>query len=115
MIKNPKAKGARNELKSKRWYERRNYMVVKSGGSLGIFDLICFSLDGGGVDLVQVKSNRKPPTDEMDAIRRFPALIIEGWRLSDEAPINAPKTRYTRKVIHVWKDYAREPEIMEVL
>jgi Holliday junction resolvase len=36
-MKNPKAKGGRNERKAKKILERAGYACTKSGGSLGAF------------------------------------------------------------------------------
>lgn len=71
MLKNPKRKGSRNELKAKKILEAARYFVVKAGGSLGLFDLVAVGI--GRVVLVQVKSNRKPSKTEMRALKNFPA------------------------------------------
>ena len=95
MLKNPKAKGAKRELKSRDLLKSRGYLhIVKAGGSLGMFDLA--GLGQSGVILVQVKSNRWPFGIEMDHM--LEAISILG------------RTHYTYE-IHRWDDYAKEPKI----
>lgn len=89
MLKNSKAKGSRNERRSRDIYLKRGFYVIKAGGSLGMWDIVALGPDG--VDLVQVKSNRNPPKDEMAILKAF-------------VPFH-----YCRKLLHVWKDYQREP------
>lgn len=86
-----KAKGARQERKARRILEAAGYYVVKSGGSLGMFDLV--ALGPRDVRLIQVKSNRRPGPVEREAIEQFlcPA--------------------YARKEVWVFHDYARTPTI----
>jgi len=90
MVKNTKAKGSRNELKSKALLESVGFDVTKSGGSLGTWDLIALGPIGGFV--VQVKSNRRPGALELEAIREA------------QVPPNF------MKLIHVWKDGSKWPE-----
>jgi len=92
---NTKRKGNRNELKSKKLLESTGYRGVKSGGSLGEFDLIM--MGPGSLRLIQVKSNRRPPPAEREAIAEFPIKTGDTLKVSKE--------------IWVWKDYAREPLI----
>ena len=92
---NTKRKGNRNELKTKKLLESTGYRGVKSGGSLGEFDLVM--LGSGSLRLIQVKSNRRPPPAEREAISEFPIKTGETLKVSKE--------------IWVWKDYAREPLI----
>jgi len=92
---NTKRKGSRNELKTKKLLESTGYRGVKSGGSLGEFDLIMMGL--GSLRLIQVKSNRRPPPAEREAISEF--------------PVKTGDTLQVTKEIWVWKDYAREPLI----
>jgi hypothetical protein len=87
---NAKRKGARNELKTRDWLEKRGYKVTKSGGSLGEFDLI--AINKWSVLLVQVKSNRNAPPKERKAIEDFVCPIC------------------CEKEIWIWSDYAREPK-----
>jgi hypothetical protein len=91
---NTKAKGNRQERRSRDLFEAAGYSVTKAGGSLGVFDLIAISRTD--VALVQVKSNRWPDAVEMEAIRTFPC------------PPNA------RKLVHRWRDRARQPDVREV-
>jgi Holliday junction resolvase len=86
---NRKAKGSRNERKSKALLEDWGYKVCKSGGSLGEFDLI--GIKKSGIMLVQCKTNRRPDNDELQRILDF------------EAPDNALKR------VHVWIDREKNP------
>ena len=65
-----KDKGNRRERQAKAVLEADGWLVVKAGGSLGLFDLVALHVDYG-VLLVQVKSNRPPARAEMDALRAF--------------------------------------------
>ena len=91
-MKNAKAKGSQRELKT---MERLGdkYLCTKSGGSLGVFDII--ALHANGVRCIQVKSNCWPSPAERKAmaatINRLPVnATVECWR---------------------WDNYAREPKI----
>jgi Holliday junction resolvase len=90
-LKNTKQKGSRNERRSRDLYLAQGYYVVKAGASLGMWDLVCLGTDG--VVLIQVKSNRMPPRQEMDVLRAFVA------------------PSYCKKLVHVWRDFAREPDV----
>ena len=91
---NAKAKGSKRELKSMRLLEAAGYNVTKSGASLGLWDLVAVSATD--FVLVQVKSNRQPPPAEREQLQEF--------RCSPNC----------RKLIHVWKDYARQPLVKEL-
>ncbi len=91
-LKNPKAKGSKNERRSKKLLEKEGYLICKAGGSLGAFDLFC--IGPSDVLLVQVKSNKKPRPAEMEEMRSIPT---------------GP---FVEKLVHVWKDYAREPRVI---
>ena len=65
-----KAKGARSELKVRDHYLSRGWNVVKSGGSLGMWDLIAFHTDWG-VHLIQVKTNRGLGKAELLTLQNF--------------------------------------------
>lgn len=94
-LKNPKAKGARQERRTMAWLEKRGALfTIKAGGSLGMWDVIALFKDR--VELVQVKSNRPPQPKEMEVLINFPPLP------------------YASKWTHVWKDHAREPLVEEV-
>ena len=74
--------------------EAAGYRCVRSGGSLGEWDVVGISsLD---VVLVQVKSNRNPGTLELAALRESCA-----WP-------------HVRRLVHVWKDHARSPIVTEL-
>lgn len=89
-----KAKGTRNEYKSRRILEAAGYYVVRSAGSHGIFDLIGI----GTTDLVlcQVKTTCWPSLLELEQIREF------------QAPENA------RKLVHRWRDRMSMPDVREI-
>lgn len=91
---NNKAKGNRNEHKSMALLEAQGYLCTRGAASLGTFDII--AIGAKGVLLVQVKSNRWPRAKEMEAIRDF------------ACPSNCVK------VVHRWRDYAKEPDVKEV-
>jgi hypothetical protein len=93
-VKNCKAKGSRNEYKSRRLFEAHGYTVIKSGGSLGPFDLIALRDDGGVA--CQVKTNRGPSSVEIEAMR---TVSLPGNFL---------------KVIHVWHDFQRRPTVRDL-
>jgi len=91
---NCKAKGNRNERKSIQILEAVGYRCTRAAASLGVFDVIAIS--ASDVVLCQVKSNDWPGSVEMEAIKLFPA------------PQNA------RKIVHRWRDRARNPDVREV-
>lgn len=91
---NAKAKGSKNERRSIALLQAAGYACTKSGGSLGLWDVVAVGADD--VLLVQVKSNRNPGAKEMAAIRAF------------VAPSNC------RKLVMVWKDRVSTPDVREV-
>ena len=90
-----KAKGARTERKAKKILESAGYFVIKAGASLGEWDLV--AIGKKQCRLIQVKTNRRPGRVEMEQMREF------------KSP------NYATKELWVWKDYAREPIIEELL
>lgn len=92
-VKNKKAKGSRNELRSKKLLELWGYKVCKSGGSLGEFDLIGVNLYN--VILVQSKTNHRPDNKELFEILDF------------DAPPDATKH------VHIWVDRQKDPIILD--
>lgn len=91
---NRKAKGSRNERRSRDLLQSMGYSVTKAGGSLGVFDLVAISsLD---IVLTQVKSNGWPSRREIENIREF----------------NCPSN--CKKVIHRWNDRKNIPEVREL-
>lgn len=82
MLKNPKAKGSRNELRAKKTMEEKGWWVIKAGGSLGVWDLACLSPNGLGL-LIQVKTNRRPDKKEMATLKEFPFPYKELWIYHD--------------------------------
>ena len=65
-----KEKGRKRELRARKMLSEVGYMVIRAAGSHGLFDLVAIS-GTGGIRLIQVKSNRKPPPAEMEALRDF--------------------------------------------
>lgn len=91
---NCKAKGSKNERRSRDLLEVSGYQVTRAGGSLGVFDLI--GISSSDVLLVQVKTNQWPSQAELESIKQF------------RCPVNA------RKLIHRWRDGERLPDVQEV-
>jgi len=91
---NAKAKGSRRERQTIELLQAQGYSCTKSGGSLGVFDVIAVGADD--LLLVQVKSNRWPSSAEMSAIASF------------AAPANC------RRIIHRWRDRATAPDVKEI-
>jgi hypothetical protein len=93
-VMNAKAKGSRNERRTIALLSAQGYACTKSGGSLGVFDVI--GIGERDIVLCQVKSNCNPARAEMEEIRLF------------KAPPNC------RKQVHVWKDRQRLPDVREI-
>lgn len=99
--KDRKAKGTRNERRSREWLEGLGYYVVRAAGSHGTWDLVGIwvsddNLPMPAVQLVQVKTNRAPSAAEFQAMR---ALRLPS---------------YVQRFVHVWHDRQRQPEVIEV-
>ena len=92
---NAKRKGWRREDQARKKLESLGYYVTRSGGSLGLWDLIAIRRDPFPqgmplVRLVQVKSNRPPPRKEMERLRGFvtsPRVSREVWIYPDRKPV----------------------------
>ena len=91
---NTAKKGRRNEHRSRDLLEAAGYRVMRSAGSLGPFDLL--GLSTTDLVAVQVKSNRPPGPLEMREMQEFPV------------PPNC------RKLLHVWRDRQRQPDVREL-
>lgn len=91
---NAKAKGSRNERRSRAILEGAGYAVTRAAASLGAWDLI--AIGSTDVVLVQVKTRDWPGAVELETLRDFPA------------PPNA------RKLLHRWRDGERTPDVREV-
>ncbi|MGH9755239.1 MAG: hypothetical protein ACREA2_20875 [Blastocatellia bacterium] len=91
---NAKAKGSRNERRTIALLQAEGYSCTKSGGSLGVFDVIGIGADD--IVLCQVKSNRWPSSAEMEAIANFATPAI------------------CRKIIHRRRDGQAAPDVREV-
>mgnify|MGYP001608289870 CR=1 FL=1 len=90
---NNKAKGSRCERKIKKLLETTGYFCVKAGGSLGIFDLLCFNKKE--MKLIQSKSGKRAWCSpiEREQLELF----------------NAPS--FASKELWLWSDREKEPII----
>lgn len=90
-MKNPYKKGARLERRTKKRLEDDGYLVIRSAGSHGPVDLVCFK----GVEpvrLVQVKANfsEVAAMKELKRIRKlfheYAPIDVEVWSYYDGCP-----------------------------
>lgn len=95
-----KRKGARRELQAKAILEDFGWCVTKAGGSLGLFDLV--AIQGRDIIFIQVKSNKRPPKKEREAIQKFRDQIdptvevsVEDWVFEDGEKL--PKVTFYEK------------------
>lgn len=91
---NAKAKGTRNEHRSRRLLEAAGYSVCRAAASLGVWDLV--GIGSADVVLVQVKTNAWPGTVERETLAGF------------RCPANC------RRLIHRWRDRKRIPDVIEL-
>jgi len=87
------AKGYRNERKAKLILRKKGYLVFRSAGSKGPFDLLAIGKD---ILLIQVKTNRSPGKPEMQRLVKtkvHPACRKELW---------------------IFHDRVKDPEIIEI-
>lgn len=91
---NYKAKGSRNERRSRDLFKAQGYEVMKAGASLGVFDLI--AVGPSDIILAQVKTNSWPSKQEMTRIEELPC------------PPNC------KKIVHRWRDRVGVPDVREV-
>ena len=89
-----KRKGTRNEHRTMQLLEATGYSCTRSGGSLGVFDVV--GIGSADIVLVQVKTRDWPGTVEMEQLRLF------------TCPSNC------RRLIHRWRDRARLPDVKEL-
>jgi hypothetical protein len=94
LLKNAKQKGNRQEHRTMAILEAAGYRCSRSGGSLGEWDV--FAIGTVDVLLVQVKSNRGPRSLELMALKEF----------------RVPP--FVRRLIHVWRDGKRLPDVTEL-
>lgn len=92
---NAKRKGTRSEHKTMRYLERAGYHCIRSAASLSPWDIV--GVGTHDVVLVQVKTNRRPGRQERAVLTSFPC------------PPNC------RKLVYVWYQYQREPEVITIL
>jgi len=88
---NTKAKGTRNEHRSKALLEADGYAVCRAAASLGVWDLV--GVSAVDVMLVQVKTRDWPGSVEMATLTAFPV----------------PPS--CRKLVHRWRDRQRVPDV----
>lgn len=93
-MSNTKAKGTRNEHRSRRILEAAGYRVVRAAASLGDWDLV--GLGPADVVLVQVKTRDWPGTVEMRVLQDFAV---------------GP---FYRKLVHRWRDRQRLPDVRDL-
>jgi len=84
-------KGHRWELKIKKMWEEKGYVVYRSAGSKGAADLI--ALKDGKIVLIQVKVNKKPSRSEVAKLKK-----------------EAKKCKATALVV-LWNSKKREVEV----
>lgn len=91
---NTKAKGSRNERRSRDLFRQQGYSVTKAGASLGEWDLICI----GPTDFIlcQVKTNQWPSKEETQR----------------EIDFICPQN--VKKIVHRWRDRQENPDIKEI-
>jgi hypothetical protein len=89
-----KAKGTRNEHRSKALLEAAGYRVIRSAASLSEWDLV--GVSATDVVLCQVKTRDWPGTAELEALSLFPV------------PPNC------RRIVHRWRDRQRAPDVRQV-
>ena len=97
---NTKAKGALQERRARDVLVSQGFVVTKSSGSLGTWDLVAINQCDPDLDirlfmplvrLIQVKSNRWPRSGEMEELREsarvhpLPWFSCEIWRYDDAA------------------------------
>ena len=88
-----KIKGTAKERKAKRLLEREGWYVIRSSGSFGVFDLLCFKLDADYCLAIQVKS-RYPGRKELEFFQNFQ---VPG---------------FIKKQLWVFPDYSRKPIVL---
>jgi hypothetical protein len=91
---NAKAKGSKNERRSRDLLEAAGYAVTRAAGSLGTWDLI--GIGPADVVLCQVKTRDWPGHGERATLTAFPV------------PPNC------RKLLHRWRDGQRSPDSQEL-
>jgi Archaeal holliday junction resolvase (hjc). len=86
-LKNPKAKGARAERRTRVVLQAAGYYCLKAGGSLGIFDLVAIGF--GDLRCIQVKAGTQYCSGiEREQIQSLPLPVWatkEIWRWPDRA------------------------------
>jgi hypothetical protein len=93
-MKNAKAKGTRNEHRSRVLLEAAGYAMTRAAASLDMRDLI--GVGSTDVVLVQAKTRDWPGAVEMEAFSAF------------RVPPNC------RRLVHQWRERQRVPDVREV-
>ena len=93
-MKNPKAKGRRNEWRSMALLEAAGYQCTRSAASLGAWDIV--GIGSTDFALCQVKTRDWPSAVDMETLRGF------------VCPPN------TKKLVHRWRDRERKPDVKEL-
>ena len=91
---NTKAKGTRNEHRSKKILEASGYRVTRAAASLGAWDLI--GIKASGIVLVQCKTSRWLGSLERQHLQDFPA------------------PPGTIKLVHRWDARKSEPSVIVI-
>ena len=89
-----KRKGTRNEHRTMALLEAAGYSCTRSGGSLGVFDVV--GIGTTDIVLVQVKTRDWPGSIEMEQLKSLPC------------PLNC------RRLVHRWRDRVRVPDVKEL-
>jgi hypothetical protein len=89
-----KAKGSRNEHRSRALLEAAGYAVTRAAGSLGTWDLV--GLGPTGAVVVQVKTRDWPGT-------------VERAALAESCP-----WPYVTRLVHRWRPRQRRPDVQTV-
>jgi Holliday junction resolvase len=90
---NAKRKGNRQEHRAMKILEAAGYSCTRAAASLGVFDIV--AINGQGVRLIQVKSNRPPCPAERETIELFPVprgVSKEIWIFRDRQRTPTIKT-----------------------
>ena len=83
-VKDTKRKGADFEREIVHELEGQGYLCTRSGGSLGLWDII--AINNNSVVCIQAKRNRWPAPDEMVQLRAFKrprGVRCQVWRRDD--------------------------------
>jgi Holliday junction resolvase len=91
---NAKAKGSRNQRRSRAILAAAGFMVTRAAASLGCWDLV--GIGSTDIVLCQVKTRDWPGATEIEILRGF------------SAPPNA------RKLVYRWRGGQRQPDVRQL-